>query len=79
MTLYTKCNTQREAIKTTRTMAAVEAKANGCDWTEKVILMSGDTIHITVSEAGRVTTKTTSGWDRDGHIFCGPKAYSVAQ
>ena len=79
MTVYTKCKTQKQAIADAKLLAVTEAIANGCDWTEKVILMSGDTLHITADTHGKITASETSGWDRDGHIFCGPKAYSVVQ
>ena len=79
MTMYTKCKTQATAIIEARKFAAESAMENSSEWTEKVILFSGDTIHITSDVSGKITTRTTSGWDRDGHIFCGPKAYAIAQ
>lgn len=79
MTLYTKCKTQRQAISEAKQFSIEAARDNDCDWTEKVILMSGNTLHITSTPSGIITMSETSGWDRDGHIFCGPKAYAVAQ
>ena len=79
MTSYTKHKTQTRAIIEARQFAAESAMENASDWTAKVILMSGDTLCITATESGKITERTTSGWDRDGDIFCGPKAYAIAQ
>jgi hypothetical protein len=69
MTSYTKCKSQAEAIKT--------AKAHSAEYSVDVyvLLMSGDTLTIYTNG----TQTRTAGWVRSGNIFCGPKAYAVAQ
>jgi len=79
MTIYTKCKTQKQAIADARKFAIEAAQDNGCNWTEKVILMSGNTMYVCADTTGKTTVSLTGGWDRDGHIFCGPKAYNIAQ
>lgn len=69
MNTYTKCKTQSEAIK------AAKSHAAEYETTAHVLLMSGDTLTITADG----TQKRTAGWVRSGEIFCGPKAYAVAQ
>jgi hypothetical protein len=78
MIIHTKCKTQRAAIRAARQLAIESAADNATYWTERVLLACGDTLHVTADNAGKVTTRTTSGWDRDGHLHCGPKVYSVA-
>jgi hypothetical protein len=79
MIAYTKCKTQKQAIADARKFAIDAARDNDCNWTEKVFLMSGDTMYICADITGKITVSLAGGWDRDGHIFCGPKAYSIAQ
>jgi hypothetical protein len=68
MLSYTKCKKQKLAI--------IEAKAfvKETGETAHVLLICGDT--LTISESG---SRQHSGWVRSGNIFCGPKAYAVAQ
>lgn len=68
------CRTQREAIKQATSTARSAAADNDCDWTEKVLMMCGDTLYVTSSPGGRVTKKRLAGWDSaDGLLWCGPR------
>jgi len=68
MAVYTKCATQKDAIK------AAKAYAAECESAAHVLLISGDT--LTIKADGSQTR--SAGWVRSGDIFCGPKAYAVA-
>ena len=72
MTTYTKCKTQRQAIAEAKQVAT-----ENTDVVAKVITVNGDTLRITSDENGNVTTQSSSGWDRQGIIFCGPRAYAA--
>ena len=79
MNFKTKCKTEKIAIAEARELAIESAETNQCDWTEKVLLMSGDTLYFNAHVSGLVTKCKVSGWDTEGHVFCGPKAHAIAE
>lgn len=69
-----RCRTQRDAIRQATSTAKAAAADNNCLWTEKVLMMSGDTLYIMSPPTGRVKRLRLAGWDlHDGLLWCGPK------
>lgn len=71
--------TQADAIREAKKLAREAAENNGADWTESVLLWSGDTLHLTSSPNGKITERVESGWVLDGLVHCSRRVSEVAQ
>lgn len=69
---------QKQAISAAKKLAKEAAADNSTDWTESVLLASGDTLHLTSSPSGRITQRIEAGWITDGPIHCSKRAADVA-
>lgn len=79
MNLKMTYDTQAEAIRAATKLAKESARDNGCQWEERVLIASGDTLVITSTAGGRVTHRLSAGWDREGYLHGSRRVMSAAQ
>ena len=78
MASYREFKTQRQAIADAAASARDWAEDNKEPMTADVLLWSGDTLHITSTQDGKLSRRITAGWERHGVLFCSRKTASLA-
>ena len=73
------CTTTREAIRRATKDARECAAQRGTDWTEPVILPSGDTLYVTAQPDGTVCQRVEAGWPLRGGVYGTRRTLGIAR
>lgn len=78
LTSYCEYQTQAEAIREATKAAKENARDNGENCQERVLLTSGDTLILTSTPGGKVTRKLSAGWDTEGVLHGSRRVLAIA-